>query len=256
MLSVVIAGSSTIGPKDVNHGDSSVRPVGYQRWNHLLFLHWPVPPALVQATLPRGLQVDTFGGDAYVGIVPFAMERVRPARLPAVPWLSWFLELNVRTYVRDELGRTGVWFYSLDCNRALAVWLARTFFHLPYFRACISADVQGLQVRMTCQRRHQPAPPQQFAWSAAGEPAAAAPGSLEFFLVERYRLYAADAAGRLWSGEVRHAPYQFGPARLTEFSAEPARLAGFHLEGHPVSALSARPVEVAIFPLLAMGASR
>jgi uncharacterized protein len=88
--------------------------VGRQRWSDLLFLHWRVSAAAVQATLPAGLFVDTYHDQAYVGIVPFFMERVRPVYLPPVPWLSWFLELNVRTYVRDASGTPGVWFYSLS----------------------------------------------------------------------------------------------------------------------------------------------
>src|SRR5690606_19660805 len=107
---------------------------------HLLFAHWHVDPALVQATLPTGLYVDTYEGHAYLGIVPFAMERVRPARLPALPWFSSFLELNVRTYVHDADGRPGVWFYSLDCNQPLAVTYARWRYHLPYQHARMAAD--------------------------------------------------------------------------------------------------------------------
>ena len=115
-------------PTEAQRSDFRVRPdgpfVGRQRWNQLLFAHWEIDSATVQASLPGGLYVDTFAGAAYLGIVPFAMERVRPAWLPALPWVAWFLELNVRTYVHDAMGRPGVWFYSLDCNRALAVAIA------------------------------------------------------------------------------------------------------------------------------------
>jgi uncharacterized protein YqjF (DUF2071 family) len=119
------------------------RPVGFQRWNDLLFLHWKIAPELVQVTLPPGLRVDVHEGAAYVGIVPFFMERIRPAWLPPLPWVSWFLELNVRTYVHDREGHPGVWFYSLDCNQPLAVALARRFFHLPYFNARMRARRRG-----------------------------------------------------------------------------------------------------------------
>jgi hypothetical protein len=80
--------------------------VGKQRWSELLFAHWKIDAPTVQATLPRGLFVDTFAGDAYIGVVPFFMQRVRPAWLPPLPWISWFLELNVRTYVHDENGNS------------------------------------------------------------------------------------------------------------------------------------------------------
>ncbi|HKK19376.1 MAG TPA: DUF2071 domain-containing protein, partial [Opitutales bacterium] len=106
--------------------------VMYQRWSELLFLHWAVPTEVVQAGLPKGLNVDSFEGKAWIGVVPFEMSGVRPRGLPAVPWLSNFPELNLRTYVYDEQGRPGVWFYSLDTPNAVANWTARTFFHLNY----------------------------------------------------------------------------------------------------------------------------
>ena len=225
------------------------RPVGRQRWSQLLFAHWLVDPQAVQATLPRGLFVDTFGGAAYLGIVPFAMERVRPAWLPPLPRLSWFLELNVRTYVHDATGRPGVWFYSLDCNRAFAVAIARRFFHLPYWHARMTASFRDDAIHYECQRSDEAARPCRYAWTPGADATSVAPGSLDFFLVERYLLFAADPAGGLYSGRVHHAPYRVSAPEVSEFSVEPARLAGFHLTGEAASVLSALPVDVSIFPL-------
>ncbi len=224
--------------------------VGRQRWNQLLFAHWKIDPASVQATLPRGLYVDTFGGASYLGIVPFAMERVRPAWFPPLPWVSWFLELNVRTYVHDANGRPGVWFYSLDCNRALAVGIARRFFHLPYFRARMAASLCEGEIRYECRRRAETAGTCRYAWTPGARSAPTPPGTLEFFLVERYLLFAADPAGRLYSGRVHHAPYRVNSPTVSEYSTEPARLAGFRLDGEPASMLAAQPVDVTIFPLV------
>ncbi len=112
-----------------------------QRWTGLLFLHWPVEPALVAERLPAGLHVDTFEGNAWLGAVPFFMDRVRPVGTPPLPWLSWFMELNVRTYVHDDHGNAGVWFFSLDCNQPLAVEIARRSFHLPYQHAVMRSRV-------------------------------------------------------------------------------------------------------------------
>ena len=106
-----------------------------QEWSHLLFLHWEMDPALIQEHLPPGLTVDTYDGKAYLGVVPFHMDNVRPSFCPTVPGLSWFLELNLRTYVHDENGVPGVWFFALDCDQWLAVKLARSLFHLPYQHA-------------------------------------------------------------------------------------------------------------------------
>jgi uncharacterized protein YqjF (DUF2071 family) len=223
--------------------------VGYQRWSDLLFLHWTVEPRVVQATLPRGLFVDTFAGEAYIGVVPFAMQRIRPRWLPPLPWVSWFLELNVRTYVHDAAGRPGVWFYSLDCNQPLAVAIARRVFHLPYFHARMTASRREGSVSYACQRRVPDAPRSCFTWKPGRDAAPAEPGSLAFFLVERYLLFAADRAQRLYTGRVHHTPYRLHTPEVTEFSTSPARQTGFALKGQPVSVLGAGAVDVAIFPL-------
>ncbi len=125
--------------------------VMHQRWRALLFAHWRIDPDAIQKTLPVGLHVDTCDGSAWLGVVPFFMDAVRPAFLPALPWLSWFQELNVRTYVHDEKGVPGVWFYSLDCNQPLAVAIARTLFHLNYRHAAMPPC---RHVLAPCARRH------------------------------------------------------------------------------------------------------
>jgi uncharacterized protein YqjF (DUF2071 family) len=223
--------------------------VGRQRWNHLLFAHWAVDARMVQATLPDGLTVDTFNGVAYLGIVPFFMERVRPAWLPPLPGISWFLELNVRTYVCDRSGRPGVWFYSLDCNQPLAVIIARRFFHLPYFHARMEARCSAEKVCFTSRRRGADDPLGSYAWSRGPGAFTARPGSLEFFLVERYLLFAADRDGRLFEGRVHHAPYQLRTPAVSELSTAPAHQAGFAVAGEPASLLAADPVEVSIYRL-------
>ena len=223
--------------------------IGRQRWSHLLFAHWEVAPRAIEATLPRGLFVDTFEGSAYLGIVPFFMERVRPAWLPPVPGLSWFLELNVRTYVHDAAGNPGVWFYSLDCNQPVAVAIARRFFHLPYFHARMAARQQGATMYYQSQRRGAAAAESRYAWELGVDGTPARAGTLEFFLVERYLLFAADAQGRLFGGRVHHTPYRIYPPVVSEFSVEPARAAGFTLNGPPASLLAAETADVTVFPL-------
>src|SRR3954447_8091822 len=125
--------------------------VMHQRWESLLFLHWRVPAARLQATLPQELTGDTFNGDAFIRVVPFFMRNVRPVGLPTMPWISDFQELNVRTYVFDPNGTPGVWFYSLDCNQALAVAAARTLTGLEYRNAEMSAT-RGELIDYSCRR--------------------------------------------------------------------------------------------------------
>ncbi len=222
-----------------------------QRWEHLLFLHWAWSPAEVQKTLPAGLTVDTWGDHAWIGIVPFFMRGVRPRGLPAVPGISDFLELNLRTYVRDEHGRSGVWFYSLDANHWLAVTIARQIFHLPYEHARMSASVE-LDGAVDCRsQRRGDGVDSHFQWRPTGEACEATAGSRDFFLVERYRLFAHDGRrNALWTGRVAHAPYKIGPVALCAWDDRLFALAEFSPpQRAPDHVCAARAVDVSVWPL-------
>ena len=221
-----------------------------QTWAGLLFAHWPVDPALIAERLPPGLHVDTFDGQAWLGVVPFFMERVRPVGLPPLPWLSWFMELNVRTYVHDDSGNAGVWFFSLDCKQPLAVEIARRAFHLPYEHAVMRHVRTGNRIEYHSRRKASGGLDAAFIYEMPSATRAAAPGSLDWFLVERYLLFSANPAGRIFKGRVHHAPYQIAPATCERLSTEPLRLNGFPVPIQPpTSILTAAPVEVKIYPL-------
>lgn len=156
---------------------------------------------------------------AWVGVVPFFMRDVRPVWSPPVPGVSNFLELNIRTYVFDAAGRAGVWFFSLDASQPIAVVLARVFFKLPYFRARMRARATPATVDYWAQRSGFA--PDHFVWQPSGEPRLAVPGSLEFFLIERYLLYSWESrAGHLFSGRVYHRPYGLREAKVHEFGTQ------------------------------------
>ncbi len=221
-----------------------------QRWESLAFLHWRWDPADIQRTLPAGLTVDTFQGDAWLGIVPFFMRGIRPRYCPPVPGISDFLELNVRTYVRDAQGRHGVWFYSLDCNQPIAVWTARNFFHLPYQHARMSAAVTDQSVDYTCQR-HGAARPSRFQYKLSPETWLAEPGSLAFFLAERYLLFSATPRG-IRCGQVHHTPYPLAELNLRAWDANPLVQAGFIAPNRPPDHLIGSPgVDVRVYSLTA-----
>ncbi len=225
------------------------RPAMFQRWEDLLFLHWKWDPAEIQRTLPAGLTVDTFDGAAWLGVVPFYMRAIRPAMLPPVPWLSYFLELNVRTYAVDERGRPGVWFYSLDCNRAIPVWLARNLFHLPYEHARMRATREGGAIDYHSRRRGA-AGKSHFSYRSAGPAAEATPESLEFFLVERYRLFATRPGRAMQSGCVHHRPYPLAAAAVEEWSTDLLALNGFELPARaPDHAAFSAGVNVEVYAL-------
>ncbi|MBL8753887.1 MAG: DUF2071 domain-containing protein [Planctomycetes bacterium] len=216
-------------------------------WHDLLFLHWPVPAAALQAHLPPGLELETFAGSAWLGVVPFRMVRTRWRFLPPVPTAGTFDELNVRTYVRAG-GRSGVWFFSLDAASRLAVEGARLGFGLPYFRARMACRVEHGNVEYRSERHDRRGPPAVFAagWSQRGGGAVAAPGSLEQFLVERYALFA-WRRGRLVCGEIAHAPWRLAPAEVRIDACDMGRILGLALPPAPVSALAAAALDVAAF---------
>ena len=232
------------------HERPSGFPVMKQRWAGLGFFHWAVDPELVASRLPSGLHVDTFDGKAWLGIVPFFMQRIRPVLLPPLPWLSWFHELNLRTYVFDDNGNPGVWFFSLDCNQPVAVEIARRAFNLPYEHAAMSSSTDGNRIRYRSRRKGSPLPEAGFTYTLPASPKPAEPRSLEWFLVERYLLFSADRAGKLHTGRVHHTPYLIGTMVGAECSTLPFALNGFpEPASPPVSALSACPVDVTVFPL-------
>jgi len=194
------------------------------RWSELLFAHWPVDPDHLAARLPGGLRLETHGGVAWVGVVPFLMSAVRPAFLPPIPGTSRFPELNVRTYVRpaapatEDQDRPGVYFFSLDAASRLAVRTARAIFHLAYRDADMrcARDEDGT-VRFSSRRTERRFPPAELeaTYRAAGTLEPVASGSFEDFLTGRWCLYSVDPRGGVHRGEIDHDPWRLGPAEAT-----------------------------------------
>lgn len=187
--------------------------VMHQNWHHLLFLHWEVSPADLQALIPSRLTVDTWEGKAYVGLVPFTLSGVRPVLTPPLPGISSFHEVNVRTYVHLDGVDPGVWFFSLDASSALAVAAARAAYKLSYFESEIdfSASDEPMPLiafdsRRTDERGMMPANAHVRYRPGEGAVAPAPVGTIEHFLVERYILYAEDDH-QLYRARVHHQPY-------------------------------------------------
>jgi uncharacterized protein len=179
-----------------------------QTWAGLLFAHWAVPEEQLRALIPTGLTLDTFEGNAYLGVTPFAIRGLRIRGALPLPVVSSFLELNVRTYVTSS-GRPGIWFFSLDASRQLAVAAARWAYKLPYFRAAIESRPHDDWISYECVRRDDTARPFVFdgRYRPAGPVRPAKPGSIEHFLAERYCLYTVDGEGVLWRAEIHHGPW-------------------------------------------------
>jgi hypothetical protein len=107
-----------------------------QTWHDLLFAHWRTDVEQLRATLrpqiPDALDIDTFQGEAWIGVVPFRMSGVRLRATPAVPTLSAFPELNVRTAASRESGSSA----STRQIRSQCRWRVLGSISLISTRAC------------------------------------------------------------------------------------------------------------------------
>ncbi len=228
------------------------RPVMRQRWELLTFIHWRIDPDDVRRRLPEGLEPDLFDDAAWVGLVPFRMVGIGAARGPAVPYLGTFWETNVRTYVTDREGRRGVWFDSLDVDRAIPAFAARATYGLPYFWSQMSGDRTDDVVTYRARRRW----PHASRWASSvsvrvGGPLEE-PDELVAFLTQRWRLFS-NRRGQLVRAEVGHPRWPLSHASIRELDDQLVTGAGYHPIGPPASVLfspgvdvfAARPVTVA-----------
>jgi uncharacterized protein len=181
-----------------------------QGWRDLLFLHWPVDATALRPLVPAALEIDRFDGAAWVSAVPFRMDRVRPRGLPWLPGLSAFPEFNVRTYVTSD-GKPGVFFLRIFAGRRLAAWLARRLSGLPYRFAPMRVVRAGGKIDFALDAEDGFAA--SYEVRSAGH--AAARGTLDHWLLERYCLYCEQPDGRVERGEIDHEPWIVHRAELT-----------------------------------------
>ncbi|MGQ0600803.1 MAG: YqjF family protein, partial [Anaerolineales bacterium] len=212
----------------------------------------------MRRALPPQLQPDTFDGQAWIGVVPFGMSRVYPRYTFPVPWLSYFLELNTRTYVSLD-GKPGVYFFSLDAANPLAVTIARAWYQLPYFNARMvmtenarpSTSLRSAQgaesawIDYHSTRTHRGAPTAEFKgrYRPVGEVYTSQCGSLENWLTERYCLYTV-MNGNVYRGEIHHAQW---PLQRAEAEIETNTMAvptGLTLPNTPPLLHFAREIEM------------
>jgi uncharacterized protein YqjF (DUF2071 family) len=184
-----------------------------QCWERLTFLHWSFDPLDVQRLLPGSLQVDTLGGMAWVGLVPFLM-RVSTAGGRRAPWVSEFCETNVRTYVRDSEGRAGIWFFSLDAARLAAVAVARTTYRLPYLWSSMRFREHGTRVSYDCRRRWPGPGAASHVRISVGDPFSATElDERDHFLTARWILFS-FAGGRHRFARACHQPWPLHRAQV------------------------------------------
>jgi uncharacterized protein YqjF (DUF2071 family) len=201
-----------------------------QTWNDLLFAHWPVDVSALRAKLPAGFELDLFEGEAWLGVVPFHMTNVAPRGVPALPWISAFPELNVRTYVRVG-GTPGVYFFSLDAANPLAVGLARTLIHLPYYSASMQVEMRDGWIHYSSRRVPSSGNPAELTgqYRPTGDAHEPLAGTLEYFLTERYCLFTVDRTFRAYRLDIHHPPWQLQSAEAAFMVNTMAEAAGLRV---------------------------
>jgi uncharacterized protein YqjF (DUF2071 family) len=218
------------------------------RWRDGLFAHWPVDPSIVEAHLPDGLDVATYDGEAWLGIVAFVMEDIRPTWSPVG---RTFPEVNLRTYVDHGEG-SGVYFFSLDADDRLSVSLARSTYALPYYRARIDVARDEDGIRLSSERSHpgEPRARLDVSYRADGASFVPDPGSLPAFLTENYRFY--TRGRRLYRGDISHDPWRLAPGAATLHEESLFRAAGFDAPAGDPLVHVAEPLDVTAAPLTAV----
>ena len=216
-----------------------------QSWIDLLFAHWPLPEATLRRVVPEPIPIDTFAGSAWIGITPFEVVGLHPRCVPPLPWLSRFPELNVRTYPTIA-GRPGIWFFSLDADRAAAALAARVTYQLPYRHAAMSIARAGTRIAYRSRAgdaifraRYEPTGP------GAAPPA----GTLDHFLTERYSLYTIDRGRRVCRADIHHVPWSLQPARADLAENTMAEPLGIQLPDQPPLLHFAARQDVLVWPL-------
>jgi uncharacterized protein YqjF (DUF2071 family) len=235
--------------EQMEHRPWPIAPRGWtmgQSWDDLLFAHWRVPEEEIRKHVPAGLEVETHDGSAWIGITPFRLNGLRARGTLPLPRVSSFLELNVRTYVNAGDGKKpGIWFFSLDASSRLAVEAARRGYKLPYFHARMSATRRGEWVDYECARIEEAGRVFSGRYRPDGEVFHAEPGSLEWFLAERYCLYTTDGRERVYRAEIHHSLW---PLQQAEAEIELASISPVELPGEPICHFSRRQ-DVVIWPL-------
>ena len=194
-----------------------------QSWDDLLFAHFAMDPPTLRRLVPDALTLDLYDGVAWLTISPFCTSHMRPSGIPPLPGISFFPQLNLRTYVTMQ-GKPGLFYFSADAANLSAVWSARVFFRMQYWHAAIQVSGATIQARNSQERTihfrssrlHGPAAvngPAKFdvIYSPEGEPARARQGSLDEFLTERYCAYSWNRR-KYYRTEVHHQPWPLQPA--------------------------------------------
>ncbi|MFX3635661.1 MAG: YqjF family protein [Candidatus Pristimantibacillus sp.] len=217
-----------------------------QSWRDLLFVHYPVKHETLRPHIPMELEIDTYDDYAWISIVPFLMSGIRFRGTPAIPVISQFPELNVRTYVKSG-DKPGVYFFSLDAMSALAVFFGNTFFHLPYVYSKMSMDRQADQRFVYESIRSGGIHKFKGSYRPVSKVYQAIEGSLDYWLVERYCLYS-KGNNQLYLSEINHEPWQLQNVEYEIIENSVVHLPEINI-GAPYCAHYCKRIDVHVWPL-------
>jgi uncharacterized protein YqjF (DUF2071 family) len=212
-------------------------PTMRQRWEALTFLHWSYPAEVVARHLPAGLELDTWDGRAWVGLVPFRMH-VQPPVGPRLDIVPPFPETNVRTYVVGPGGHRGIWFFSLDAASRSAVAAARATYALPYFRADMRIDRDGDRLRYRSTRRTAARTGHDIEVVAGEEIPLEGRSELDNHLTARFALWNSNR-GLLMRTNAEHPPWPLRQATAPRVTQDLLQAAGLPApDGDPLAHFS------------------
>ena len=220
-----------------------------QTWSDLLFAHYPIRFEVLRKLIPEALNLDTYNGMCWIGVVPFRMSGVRLRGLPPVPGADLFPELNVRTYVTLD-GKPGVYFFSLDAANRLAVTAAKTLYRLPYWFSDMEIRNRGTAIEFNSRRRSNR--DIQFAcnYRPVSEPFQVDRGSFEEWMVERYCFYTLSASGLPLRCDILHEPWSLQRAEAEFLHNEMLSRQGIVVEDKSPVLHFAKRIEVRAWPLV------
>jgi uncharacterized protein YqjF (DUF2071 family) len=180
----------------------------YQEWNNALFLHWKVSKEVLEQWVPAELEIDTHDDTAYVSVVLFEMNSIRPRMLPAVGSLSNFYEVNIRTYVKYG-GKTGVYFLNIEASSWLFCEMAKMISGLPYQYADIQKS-EGFYTSINTKTKSNLKATYEIGSQVTEK------SGLDLWLTERYALFQEDEK-YINQFELHHLEWEIHNASLNSF---------------------------------------
>jgi len=104
------------------------------RWENLIMANYELNPELLQAYLPKGVELDLYHDKCFVSLVGFMFKKTSLFNIP-IPLLGTFEEINLRFYVKRIDGNTikrGVVFINETVPYKLVAWLANKLYKEHY----------------------------------------------------------------------------------------------------------------------------